>query len=171
LTVLSNEDPNEKLLDSLLNHDVGHGPLNAAAKVTQGHAGVAQDRRPNPTLPQENDNVKIDITLRTQMGQPPLIMLLFTVVNDNYNFSTSSFPFQLGVRKVSINFEIGLNGRITVTHVVGLWGDDPGEHEVSGSTRKMQAIQAQLIRVLETSEDIGILVEWVLQQPWEKSST
>jgi len=143
LLVLSNDDPNETLIHTLLNPNIGHGPT-----------GVFSPGHSENELPIKDAEVRIDITLRTQVGQPPLIMLLFAVVNKDLSLQSE-------IWQVSVNFEVRLNGRIAVTHVAGLWGEN--SHVDSRSNLEEQ-MQAQLSRVLETSEDIGILVEWVLRR-------
>ncbi|KAH8701933.1 mediator of RNA polymerase II transcription subunit 1-domain-containing protein [Talaromyces proteolyticus] len=124
ITVLSNDDPDEKLLDRLL--------------ASSGDSTVSED---------DAQDVKVDMTLRTQVAQPPLIMLLITIPKARLTRS------QTGARKVSINFEIRLNGRIHVTDVSGLGGDN---------TPQRSKAQQRLSGVLETAEDLGVLVEYVV---------
>ncbi|CRG87562.1 hypothetical protein PISL3812_04580 [Talaromyces islandicus] len=117
ITVLNNNDPDEDLLDRLL----GSGNSDSGVET--------------------NSDVSVDITLRTQVAQPPLIMLLITVPQSRTKGSTN----------VALDLEIRLNGRVKVTQVSGL-----GENDDKTSNR--------LNRVLETSEDLGVLVEYVIGQ-------
>lgn len=55
-----------------------------------------------------------------------------------------------GPANVSLDLEIRLNGRVKVTQVSGL-----GENDKTTN---------RLNRVLETSEDLGVLVEYVIGQ-------
>lgn len=169
LIVLSNDDPKEDRLNSLLN---GYFHSDSATSYRSVQNGVAKSidgssafLSPNV----RNDDIKVDITLRTQIGQPPLIMLLFSVEDEGISPSTP-FSGQFDVRQISIHFEIGLNGRITVTRAMGLWDEDLVENGDSSDTQvnneprpEVQAMQKKLAKVLEASEDLGILVEWVLQ--------
>jgi hypothetical protein len=129
ITVLSNNDPDEELLDRLL------GSANS-------DTGLEGERA-------NNNDVSIDITLRTQVAQPPLIMLLITVPESRTKSSAG-----LGLRNVSVDLEIRLNGRVKVTQVSGLSENDAGADKVS----------KRLNRVLEVSEDLGVLVEYVIGQ-------
>jgi hypothetical protein len=148
LLVLSNDDPNETFIHTLLNPNIGTG------------AGLSENE-----LPKKDAEVRIDITLRTQVGQPPLIMVLFAVINKDLSLQSE-------IWQVSVNFEVRLNGRIAVTHVAGLWGENSHvdsssnleEQLRTGPRPEVREMQARLSRVLETSEDIGILVEWILQR-------
>ncbi|KAL4881702.1 mediator of RNA polymerase II transcription subunit 1-domain-containing protein [Aspergillus karnatakaensis] len=150
ITILSNENPNERKLDALL------GLLSGADDVNEEGQSEGSDVE-----------LKVDVTLRTQLGQAPVIMLLFPV-----NRPVSSQPNSADLHsKASINFEIGLNGRVSVVDVTGLLDDEsnPTNDASSGSksTEKLLEqtldLQSKLAQVLETSQDIGILVEWVLR--------
>lgn len=127
---LSNDDPNEAKLDFLLRGGSGDKDV--------------------------DNEVKVDITLRTQLGQAPILMLLFTAPDGSGNSDKSSFPgiqeSSLGV--VSISIEIGINGRISIVDTAGMW-----EEEFSGALET----QKRMERVLEISQDLGTLVEWSLR--------
>lgn len=120
ITTLSNNDPDEDLLDRLLGS-------------AEGDTGLDGERA--------NTDVSVDITLRTQVGQSPLIMLLITAPESRTKSS----------RNVSVDLEIRLNGRVKVT-------------QVSGFGESTERTAGRLNRVLETSEDLGVLVEYVIGQ-------
>jgi hypothetical protein len=112
-----------------------------------------------------SDELKVDVTLRTQLGQAPMIMLLFAVDRPPSSDSTSDDLF---LTKVSISFEVGLNGRVSMVEVTGLLDDeDNSANDANVNTQAADAptqqLQSKLAQVLETSQDIGILVEWVLR--------
>jgi hypothetical protein len=70
--------------------------------------------------------------------------------------------------QVSICFEVGLNGRISIVDVAELRGQngDGGDTEMQGTDAagpKLQDMHEKIARVLEISQDLGILVEWVLR--------
>lgn len=152
ITILTNENPNEKKLNMLL--------------------GLADDLKLEDEVQESgSDELKVDVTLRTQLGQAPLIMLLFTV----NRASSSIHGPEHSVSKVSIAFEIGLNARVSVVEVTGLLDDEnsstnnasPDTQAAEDSTRELQA---KLAYVLETSQDIGVLVEWVLRWVRQRKS-
>ncbi|KAF7116694.1 hypothetical protein CNMCM5793_005186 [Aspergillus hiratsukae] len=151
---LSNKDPNEQKLDFLLN---GINKSNATA------TGSGKDIAMSPPISLRDhaahqEEIKVDVTLRTQLGQSPVIMLLFTV--EDPRLASSSADTVLS--KVSISLEIGLNGRISVVDMTGLL-----DHETAADSEKgaqngdSYKLQQKIARVLEISQDIGILVEWV----------
>lgn len=123
--ILSNEDPNEARLNSLLK---GRG---------------------SETEEADSGDVSVDVTMRAPLGQAPVIMLLFNA-NDSLGGSASTSRLDT----MSISFEVGLNGRISVTETSGLQAEQEDE---------AQELRKKLSRVLETSQDIGILIEWVLR--------
>lgn len=147
VTILSNQDPNEQKLDALMKG------LNVEGTSTNNDA----------------DDVKIDITLRTQLGQAPVIMLLFTIndasIENDY------------LNTFSISFEVGLNGHITVVDTSGLWeepvsGDDRPEGAETGDQKdEASEMPKKIARALEVSQDLGILVEWVLRWRRQRKST
>jgi hypothetical protein len=149
ITILSNENPNEKKLNMLLG--------------LQQREGVKSEEGQADTTPSEE--LKVDVTLRTQLGQAPMIMLLFAV---NRSPSSDATSDDLFLTKVSISFEVGLNGRVSMVEVTGLLDDeDNTANDANVNTQTadapMQQLQSRLAQVLETSQDIGILVEWVLR--------
>ncbi|KAL6232704.1 hypothetical protein BDW75DRAFT_15960 [Aspergillus navahoensis] len=152
ITILTNENPNEKKLNMLL--------------------GLADDIKVEDKVQgSDSDELKVDVTLRTQLGQAPLIMLLFTV---NCASSSGHGPEDL-VSKVSIAFEIGLNGRVSVVEITGLLDDENGSTDGASPETEVaedptHELQGKLAHVLETSQDIGILVEWVLRWVRQRKS-
>lgn len=153
--ILSNDDPDEKKLNWLL-----EGTSNAREPVSGDGSEFTPD-----------DDVKVDVTLRTQLGQAPVIMLLFTA-NDSTSDPKSSND--AGVfRKVSISLEIGLNGRVSVVDMTGLLDDDADKQdakEADGQKNEASELQSKMARVLEISQDIGILVEWVLRWAQQRNN-
>jgi hypothetical protein len=152
---LSNENPNEKKLDMLLGLNY---PEQLDALKAEGDQFEDESTK---------DELKVDVTLRTQLGQSPMIMLLFPV---KPNLSTKSNSDNL-YSKVSLSFEIGLNGRVSVVDVTGLLDDESSstndatlDSQSSEKTLEQTLdLQSKVAHVLETSQDIGILVEWVLR--------
>lgn len=98
-----------------------------------------------------------------------MIMLLFTA---NYS-SSGNDPDAFS--NVSISFEVGLNGRVFVADANGLLDDDgPPDDEASPGTQSAEncrrELHSKLAHVLETSQDIGIFVEWVLRRVRQRKS-
>lgn len=154
LTILSNEDPNEDRLNFLL----GDGLESCTDCATNGQSS-------DPT----DDGIKVDITLRTQLGQAPAVMLFITDSTKTTDQTQHDDPL------ISICFEVGLNGRISTVDSSGLvqgktqhYNGDSEMHgaDDSGSEWELQNIHKRISRVLEISQDIGILVEWVLR--WQR---
>lgn len=146
LVILSNDDPNEDRLNALLSGLNIHETLGAI------------------------DDVIVDITLRTQLGQAPVIMLLFTVNDDPPDASTPDMGTFDGLNIITVSFEIGPNGRISIVDTMGLWDDDftdNGENPdaETSDARKHEVLETQkkMARVLEISQDIGIFVEWIVR--------
>lgn len=142
--ILSNEDPNEARLNFLLE--------GVRAEAQAGDATAS-------------DDVNVDVTLRVPLGQAPLVMLLLTTKN------ALSATGESGLRSMSISFEVGLNGRISVVETAGLLDEsstesDKGESQNDQDNEALE-LRKKMSRVLETSQDIGILVEWVLRRQRE----
>lgn len=149
ITILSNQNPNEQKLDALLK-------------------GFSLNERPGSALEGVSQNdVKVDITLRTQLGQAPVLMLLITT-NDS-NPTTENHQLS----RISISFEVGLNGRISVVDTSGLWDDTADEQEIDNQNQKNEAseLARKISRALEVSQDLGALVEWVLRWRQRKNSS
>ncbi|KAJ5086778.1 hypothetical protein NUU61_008085 [Penicillium alfredii] len=145
LVILSNDNPNEDQLDIFLNETF------------------------EPSIIENTtDDVKVDVTLRSQLGQPPALMLFITPP-DHKSEGTSSDNSMSEPREISICFEIGLNGRISVARTTGLFGDDTGDsgdtemQRMDNSSPSVQDSQKKIARVLEVSQDLGVVVEWVLR--------
>lgn len=144
LVVLSNDDPKEDKLNTLLNN--------------------TQHDEQTTT----NGDIHVDITLRTQLGQAPVIMLLFsTSRNAVFNLETP------GLEIASVSFEIGPNGSISIVDASGLWDEEiaPSSAETAAAENGMDEArrdevverQKKMARVLEISQDLGVFVEWVLR--------
>lgn len=157
--ILSNADPNEKRLDALLG---GFEKLATSPSAKgKGPVGVGNGNSgPNSTV----DDVKVDVTLRTQLGQAPVIMLLFAV--DQPDETSESANAEAALTKVSISLEVGLNGRVSVVDMTGLLDDNnttTTDNMEDTPERKTLELQSKIANVLEISQDIGILVEWILR--------
>lgn len=169
--MLSNDDPNEDLLNFLLDAPADRDASEIFSDDTLRSAGtLGRSSRFGSPL---SDDVRVDITLRTQIGQAPLIMLLFTVIDDTESRPSEPWLNGLNVKKIAINLEIGLNGRVSVTQLTGLDGESAGnedsqDDQTGGPRSETREMQNKLSRVLETSEDLGVLVEWVLGQLQKK---
>ena len=153
MAILSNDDPNQDRLEFLL----GDGGDPGTNSITN------DDQSGGPA----NDGVMVDLTLRTQLGQPPAIMLFITDPSRAMDQMGHDDPL------ISICFEVGLNGRISVVDSSGLAGnkekESGGDSEMHGADElgsELQDIHKKIARVLEISQDIGILVEWVLR--WQR---
>jgi hypothetical protein len=150
IILLSNDDPNEEKLSTLLGDGFSTAFTTVASNASPFHS---EDYL---------DDVRVDVTLRTQIGQAPALMLLITDSSNNMQNSVGE-PVQ-----VSICFEVGLNGRISIVDVAELRGQngDGGDTEMQGTDAagpKLQDMHEKIARVLEISQDLGILVEWVLR--------
>lgn len=167
IIILSNDDPNEKRLNSLL------GGFGQAGAHTIGKGKGAMDGSSDDDSTTEDD-VKVDVTLRTQLGQAPVIMLLFTV--DNLQGKPTLDQEYSTLSKVSVSLEVGLNGRVSVIDMTGLFDDentsmDPMDTQASGGhDNEVSELQKTIARVLEVSQDLGILVEWVLRWARQRKS-
>ena len=154
LIVLSNDDANEEKLDYLL---------------TGG--------RRSSEVKDMGSDIKVDVTLRTPLGQAPVIMVLFAAKDDAPDHGTTD-PEPAWFDVVSVSIEIGLNGRISIVDTTGLGedvasadgGSSEGEGEGEGEgesdeARKQEGpeLRRRMVRVLEISQDLGILVEWMLR--------
>ena len=149
ITILSNQNPNEQKLDALLK-------------------GFSLNERPGSALEGvSQDDVKIDITLRTQLGQAPVLMLLITTNDSNPTTENNQLS------RISISFEVGLNGRISVVDTSGLWDDTADEQEIDNQNQKNEAseLARKISRALEVSQDLGPLVEWILRWRQRKNSS
>src|SRR5699024_8493899 len=86
ITILSNQNPNEQKLDALLKGFT----LNERTSTSGSNLeGISQD------------DVKVDITLRTQLGQAPVLMLLITTNDSNPATENNQLS------RISISFEVG----------------------------------------------------------------
>lgn len=114
-------------------------------------------------------DVKVDVTLRTQIGQAPALSL---VISEPGQLPSDPEDSATGEINITMNVEIGLNGRVSVTESAGLGeqkAEGSGDTAMQGtddSEPKLQDIHKKIARVLEISQDLGILVEWVLR--WQR---
>lgn len=158
LTILSNDNPNEDKLNLLLGiktpeQSNGNSSYGSSTPLSGGQS-LAQ----SPW-----DDVKVDVTLRTQLGQAPALMLLIA----DHQGREDDFSSSVQPRQIAICFEVGLNGQISVVETAGLTsGGSGGDAEMQGTDdagSNTGEIHKQIARVLEVSQDLGILVEWVLR--------
>ncbi|CDM38592.1 hypothetical protein DTO013E5_7204 [Penicillium roqueforti] len=160
LIILNNDDPNEERLNLLLGLSSSDD-----SKNDSGIEISTPSRRKSPN-PLSVDDVKVDVTLRIQLGQSPALMLLITDQR-NYNESPEIARFIPTPRQIAICFEVGLNGQISVVDTAGLVdGEAAGDTEMEGVDNPdsgLQDVQKKIARVLEVSQDLSILVEWVLR--------
>ncbi|KAJ5662327.1 uncharacterized protein N7477_009943 [Penicillium maclennaniae] len=154
--IWTNDDPNEEMLNNLF----GDGSSNQSEATSTAWSFRNSSRSPSHIF---NDDVKVDVTLRTQLGQAPALILLITDPGQSAGGCVLE-PVQL-----AICIEVGLNGRISVVDSSGLGADnhqDGGDAEMQGTEspeESLQEIHKKIARVLEISQDLGILVEWVLR--------
>lgn len=134
ISILSNGDANEALLNSLLRESTD----STGTIFLHNESQTGDDR-----------DIRVDITLRTQVGQAPLIILSITLPETR--------------QKASVSFEIRPNGRVNVVQVSGLAGLE------SQNDQSIAKIHKRLNRVLEVSEDLSILVEYVVGRLREMS--
>lgn len=148
IITLSNDNHNEDKLDHLLS-ETFPAPSGDAFPFSGGAHGFG-------------DDVKVEVTLSPQLERPPALMILITDP-----VGGSKEPLREPIR-VSICFHIGLNGRVSVENSSGLKNDsnEGGDADMQGTDEdgtKLHDIHRKLARVLEISQDLGILVEWVLR--------
>lgn len=162
LITLSNDDPNEDKLNALMGSDFPTG------RFTPDILSLSSDGINSSKM--SLSDVKVDVTLRTQLGQAPALLLLITDFGD----SADQLPHE--PTQVSICFEVGFNGRISVVDSAGLVKKDAStsDTEMQGtddSEPKLQDVHRKIARVLEITQDLGILVEWVMQWLRQQASS
>lgn len=109
----------------------------------------------NSLLSDDNDNnstsddtiykTKIDLSLRVPSSATPSILLLF-------------LP-DLNTPSITMNIDIGPNGKISVPDTSGIWENAQSKP----SAEQVEDLHGKLARVLEISEDLGVVVEWTLR--------
>jgi hypothetical protein len=157
---LNNDDPNEERLNLLLGlSSSDDSKTDSGVEISSPSGG----KSPNQL---SVDDVKVDVTLRIQLGQAPALMLLITDQRD-YNEKRETARSMQTPRQIAICFEVGLNGHISVVDTAGLVeGEKSGDTEMQGMDNLdpgLQDVQKKIARVLEVSQDLSILVEWVLR--------
>ncbi|KAJ5606313.1 hypothetical protein N7510_009094 [Penicillium lagena] len=159
---LSNDDPSESRLDSLLSKNDADDSEDGSIKRKD-------------TIGVRKDDVKVDVTLRTQLGHAPALMLLLTIPDGTDPTSSESTQAVPESRRISICLEVGLNGRISTVDLAGLLDEEianGGDAEMQGADEtdsSAQEMRKKIARVLEISQDLGILVEWVLRRLRERA--
>ena len=110
---------------------------------------------------------KIDVSLRTPMSSAPSILLLFNVPHGQptHNMQgTSSGRAETTLRTITVRININLDGRVNVAEVTGVWDDDDGTEQGNANrATEAERLCQRLSKVLETCEDVGMLVEWLLR--------
>ncbi|KKZ62905.1 hypothetical protein EMCG_02750 [[Emmonsia] crescens] len=156
ITFISNISPTVSKLNSMLSGDSKH----ANDKRSGLNSPFAA---PSITSSSTTDDRKIDISLRTPISTSPSLLLLFNAPNRAPNALMDN------PKTITINVDIGLNGNITVSRVAGMCDDrenNEGREETLGDapgTEETRELSRKLATVLQTSEDLGLLVEWVLK--------
>lgn len=158
--ILNNDDPNEGRLNLLLGlSSSDNSKDDSGVEVPTASSGA---KSPNQV---SVDDVKVDVTLRIQLGQAPALMLLIT---DQRNHESPETARSIQTpRQIAICFEVGLNGQISVVDTAGLVDSkNGGDTEMQGMDNLdsgLQDVQKKIAKVLEVSQDLSILVEWVLR--------
>ncbi|KMU87509.1 hypothetical protein CIHG_05305 [Coccidioides immitis H538.4] len=153
---ISNVNPTECRLNSLL------------------RSGRNNGFKPPPTAistPPANE-VRVDISLRTPMSLPPTVLLVFNINEHNQMRSSDSAPLltRIASRQVMIGADIGLNGEINISHISGILPSNATDYTSNEKCEdEKRKLRSQIARVLETCEDLGMLVEWVLK--WIRKHT
>ncbi|OJD12684.1 hypothetical protein ACJ73_09313 [Blastomyces percursus] len=152
VTFITNIKPIGSKLDSMLSSD--SKPSNDKKRAFD--APFAASSTPSPS----SDDRKVDISLRTPISGPPSLLLLFNAPSGDPN------NIMENPTTITINVDIGLNGNITVSRVAGMC--DGRSNNGGGPTDDAPGVESRdlsrkLARVLQTSEDLGMLVEWVLK--------
>ncbi|EEH07306.1 conserved hypothetical protein [Histoplasma capsulatum G186AR] len=153
VTFITNISPTVSKLNAMLSRDDSKHVIERSNGI-DSHVNA-----PFPPAPATDDR-KIDISLRTPILGPPSLMLLFNAPKRGPNASMEN------PTTITINIDIGLNGNITVSRVGGMWDDvsDSTEGPLNDISRtESPHLHQSLARVLQISEDFGILVEWVLK--------
>jgi hypothetical protein len=157
---LNNDNPNEERLNLLLGLSSSVNSKNdSGVEISTPSSG---GKSPNQV---SVDDVKVDVTLRIQLGQAPALMLLIT---DQRNYESPETARSIQPpRQIAICFEVGLNGQISVVDTAGLLDSEQGvDTEMQGMDNLdpgLQDVQKKIAKVLEVSQDLSILVEWVLR--------
>lgn len=92
---------------------------------------------------------KVDVSLRTPGSGPPSILLLL-------------FP-EIGKPAITMNIEIGPNGRINIPDSSGIWENITGDPHDRPNGEEVEKLHALIAQSLEMSEDLGIFIQWTLQ--------
>lgn len=92
---------------------------------------------------------KVDVSLRTPGSGPPSILLLF-------------LP-EVGAPTITMNIEIGPNGRINIPDTSGIWESVHGQAQGRPKAEEVERLHRKLAKALETSEDLGTFIEWTLR--------
>ncbi|KAI1969745.1 hypothetical protein LOZ51_003059 [Ophidiomyces ophidiicola] len=147
---ISNINPTERQLDSML--------LKTRRGGFRSSPSDTQTLRP---LPAET-GLRADISLRTPIGGVPSIIVVFSVDETLLN-NEPTLPYavsEMTPQTVMMNVEIRLNGTISISEVSGLWQD---EHDDDKTEAERKTFCAKASKVLETCEDVGLLIEWVVR--------
>ncbi|OKL64084.1 hypothetical protein UA08_00579 [Talaromyces atroroseus] len=156
---LSNGDVNEEFLNGLLGSKNISSAMACQSDPSTG-SKFSQARIHRDFL---DTDVRVDITLRTQVGQAPLVMLFITFPETKANGQAMTPDLKL--QRIFISFEIKPNGYVNVTQVTGLGeGTADKDQPDSEATPEMLKLYKKLNNVLEISEDLSVFVEYVVNR-------
>lgn len=150
---LSNINPTEFSLNRVMN-DKERQRLNAGSLET---------------LNSSNEDIRVDVSLRTPLSFSPSILLVFSVdenvITGDSTSGTSLASKSNTSRQIMLNIDIGVNADICVSQVSGLWlgYDDDDDDDDDGRDQANTKFRKQIAKVLEVCEDLGMLVEWILR--------
>ena len=155
---LSNGDVNEEFLNGLLGRTNLSSTLTSQSDASTGSTSQARIHRDFL-----DTDVRVDITLRTQVGQAPFVMLFITVPEAKADGQEMTSDLKL--QRVFVSFEIKPNGYVNVTQVTGL-GDQTADKDQPNSeaTPEVLKLYKKLNRVLEISEDLSVFVEYLVSR-------
>lgn len=154
---ISNVNPAENKLDSLLSDSAQASGYNSA-RSTPSPEPLSQH-------PVDRDETRIDVSLKIPLSSCPYILLLFNLLEPNPQAASSTEPVSETLRTVTVRIDIGLNGCITVPSVSGVCASSNSDTPAQPVEYEMatQKLREKLARVLETCEDLGLLVEWLIK--------
>ncbi|KAK2768605.1 hypothetical protein FQN54_000461 [Arachnomyces sp. PD_36] len=123
---------------------------NTRPTISMLSAILSRPKSPNIVLPEPGDTVyktEVSVSLRAA-GTTPSIILYWRP--------------GLGNPHITIKVEIGLNGRVTIPETSGIWENlsREGGKERIPTTEETGRLHRLLAKGLETTEDLGMLIEY-----------
>ena len=123
-------------------------------------AGNNQNTGPATKPPDHDVNMDITISLDTNVN----IANPSELIHSNKVRLNISIPLSNPARFFTFYVDVGLNGELSAGSTDPKWlGSGQGGMEGDGD-RDREGLMKKMTRVLEISEDLGVLVEWVLEQ-------